>query len=184
MTGARRAVAAAVLLGACAAGCGIPPTRVIEAGEPATGLQPPGRAKEAVVKLYFLSAAGLYPASRPAAGVVGPQDAVQLLLAGPNSAELARGLTTDLPPLKGGVKVGVRPGDVRIALPVSAAALSAGAIGQLTCTAAIAGAVTGIGRADAITVSVSGGGATRGPSRCPASSTAAAPTPTAPASAG
>ena len=64
---AGRVVGAAALLGALVTGCGIPPTGVIEAGEPATGAQPPGQPKEAVVRLFFLSAAGHITTSPPSA---------------------------------------------------------------------------------------------------------------------
>ncbi|AEW97113.1 MULTISPECIES: hypothetical protein [Streptomycetaceae] len=172
---ARTAIVLTGLFAAVAGGCAIPPTGVIEAGQPAVGVQRPGRPKEAVVRLFFLSAAGLTSTPRQAAGVVPPDEAVDLLFAGPSSAELARGLTTDLPLVGSGVKVVARSGQVVVAVPFDVARLSPGAVAQLTCTAANAAAENRLGTADDVKVSVIGGGTTRGPGTCrtPALPTAA-----------
>ncbi|PWI42245.1 hypothetical protein CK485_21140 [Streptomyces sp. ICBB 8177] len=174
----------AVLLGPVAllgalTGCGIAPTGVIEAGEPAGGIQPPGKPKEAVVRLFFLSAVGLRPASRPAAGVVDPQQAIDLLLAGPNGAEVARGLTTEIGPSAGGAKVVFAPGWVRVELASNAKLLTSGAVSQLVCTAAGAAEAVGDGPSAKVDVTVAGGGATLNPVRCTTPATTA-PQPPAP----
>ncbi|MEU6171574.1 hypothetical protein ABZ832_06580 [Streptantibioticus parmotrematis] len=179
---ARRLTAAVLgpvaLLGALT-GCGIAPTGVIEAGEPASGIQPPGKPKEAVVRLFFLSAVGLRPASRPAAGIVDPQQAIDLLLAGPNSAELARGLTTEIGPAVGGAKVVSAPGWIRVMLTSNAGQLTSGAVSQLVCTAASAAEAAGDGSASNVDVTVAGGDTALKPVRCTTPATAV-PQPPAP----
>jgi len=80
-------VAAAVAL----ASCGISPTGVIQAGEPATAQSPSST-------LYFLVRGRLVAVPRltPGADVA---TAVRALFGGPSSAESAKGLVTELPAL-------------------------------------------------------------------------------------
>ncbi|AZQ74522.1 MULTISPECIES: hypothetical protein [Streptomyces] len=137
-TDKRRVAAAAALCGALAgvlAGCGVEPTDVIEVGQPAQGAKQPG-APVREVRLYFGFPGGLEPRSRPAAGEVGAEEAVALLLQGPNEAERMQGLFTDLPKLpQSSVVVATVPGTVTIRLPLDPTRLSAIARNQLVCTA-------------------------------------------------
>ncbi len=179
MAANRRLTAAAAgvaALGALA-GCGIQPTGVIEAGIPATGVHP-----EATVRLYFVSPTGLQSVTRPASGPVGPQETLDLLLGGPNSAEIARGMTTELAPPIGVAKVVTGEQEVRIVMSTDVTRLTPNAIGQLTCTAASAAAKEGDGAAADIDVRVTSGHTTRGPLRCalPSSPPTPAPAATAP----
>ena len=179
MTVNRRLTAAAsgmAALGALA-GCGIQPTGVIEAGLPATGVHP-----QATVRLYFVSPTGLQPVTRPASGPVGPQETLDLLLSGPNSAETARGMTTELAPPIGVAKVITGERRVQIVLSTDVTRLTPNAISQLTCTAANAAAKEGDGTAADIDVRVTSGRTTRGPLRCavPAMPPTPAPATTAP----
>ncbi|GAA1902830.1 hypothetical protein [Streptantibioticus ferralitis] len=172
-TARRLAAATSGLAGLAAlAGCGIQPTGVIEAGVPATGVHP-----QATVRLYFVSATGLQSVTRPASGPVGPRETLDLLLSGPNSAEAARGLTTELAPPVGVAKVVTGTEQVQIVMSTDVSALTPNAVSQLTCTAANAAAKEGEGPAARIDVRITGGRATRGPLRCAVPATPATPAP-------
>ncbi|MEV5595536.1 hypothetical protein [Streptomyces sp. NPDC052496] len=139
---ARRIVLGGLLAGALGAlaastltGCGIAPTGVIDAGEPAHGLKAPGKPAPDV-QLYFLGPTGLRPASRPATAPVGPEEAINLLLKGPNDAERQRGLTNVLPWLPGGISAEAADGKVTVHLPMNAKRLDTPSMSQLVCTAA------------------------------------------------
>ncbi|MEC4017510.1 hypothetical protein [Streptomyces sp. H27-D2] len=180
----RRIAAAAALLGALSVfgtltGCGIASTDVIDAGEPASGVQPPGRAANGV-QLYFRSPTGLRPVTRSSVVSVGPEKAVEMLRGGPNGAERKRGLTTEVPPMKGVVNTTVRENRVDIFIPTSAADLSDAAVSQFTCTAANAD-VPGRNPAAKVDVRISGIGFRLGPQRCDGSDAfpAASPIPSA-----
>ncbi|MER5930925.1 hypothetical protein [Streptomyces sp. NPDC002054] len=82
-----RAAGAAVLLPAAVAGCGVKPTGVIDAGEPASGLTKG-------MRLYFASDTGLRGVPRPDLKVKDLNDTFKLLLAGPDEAERQSGLTS------------------------------------------------------------------------------------------
>ncbi|MEU5053015.1 hypothetical protein [Streptomyces sp. NPDC021096] len=156
---ARRVVAAVTLAGALAgvlAGCGIEPSGVIEVGLPAQGAKRPGApVKEA--RLYFGYPGGLQPVSRPAEQEVSAEEAVPLLLAGPNEAEKIRGLYSELPRPAGRVEVFTGQGSVTIQLPLDVTRLSAIARSQLVCTAAHS-AVPGDLPAEEVKVVLTGGG--------------------------
>jgi hypothetical protein len=154
------------------AGCGIQPTGVIEAGVPATGVHP-----QATVRLYFVSPTGLQSVTRPASGPVGPQETLDLLLSGPNSAEIARGLTTELAPPVGVAKVATGTGQVQIVLSTDVSRLTPNGVSQLTCTAANAAAKEGEGPAAQIDVRITSGRITRGPLRCAVPAIPATPAP-------
>jgi hypothetical protein len=173
-TANRRLTAAAsgmAALGALA-GCGIQPTGVVEAGVPATGVHP-----QATVRLYFVSPTGLQSVTRPASGPVDPQETLDLLLGGPNSAEIARGMTTELAPPVGVAKVVTGDRQVRIVMSTDVTRLTPNAISQLTCTAANAAAKEGVGTTADIDVRVISGRTTRGPLRCAVPSTPPTPAP-------
>ncbi|MEV4867882.1 hypothetical protein [Streptomyces syringium] len=153
----RRAAAAATLFGLLTtlAGCGIEPTEVIDVGYPATGAKRPGvPATQAV--LYFAYPGGVVPVSRPAGDAVSAEDAVPLLLKGPNEPERLRGYYSELPKV-GGVDVITSTDRVVIRLGTDVSRLTRTARNQLVCTAAHNG-VPGKLPADEVKVSLVGGG--------------------------
>ncbi|MFI9028153.1 hypothetical protein [Streptomyces sp. NPDC053560] len=161
----RTAVAAlAALLAGALAGCGIEPSDVIDAGEPATGLKSDGQAP-ADVQLFFLASTGLRAAARSADHQATPQRAVDLLLAGPNTAERQRGLTTALPDLHDKVTVTPRDGRITITVPTDPERLDQPALSQLVCTAAN-GQVPGGRSPEEISVTVRGKDVEVGPLVC------------------
>lgn len=148
----RRTNAALLLLSGLLPGllsaCGVPPSGVVEVGEPATGMA----LSNAV---YFLDREGRdRGAAEPADGVVlravpRPEiagadpvaSAVRQLLAGPTATE-SPGLTTALPPDIGRSQVTVatdrETGGVTISFPTGTPRLSDAALRQLSCTVALA----------------------------------------------
>ncbi|WP_171168951.1 GerMN domain-containing protein [Streptomyces sp. I05A-00742] len=155
---ARRGLAAVLLLGTLA-GCGIEPTEVIEFGQPATGVKRPG-GPGWQARLYFAAVSDVIGVPRPADGPVGAEDAVRLLLDGPNEAEGIRGLYSEVPRKPGpgtDVVVTTGQGRVDIRLPVDVTGLTRIARNQLVCTAAhneVPGAVPW----NRVKVTLSGGG--------------------------
>ncbi|WP_158713352.1 hypothetical protein [Streptomyces sp. NRRL F-525] len=69
------------------AGCGIPATGVVQAGDPATGVRP-------TAVLYFIADDQLVPVYREMTDPVHVNTAMELLLAGPDGRDRRRGLTT------------------------------------------------------------------------------------------
>ncbi|MEU1373782.1 hypothetical protein ABZ442_08970 [Streptomyces triculaminicus] len=135
---ARRAATAALLLGSLAAplaACGIEPTEVVEVGQPAQGVRRPG-VKTPEVRLYFGFPGGVQMVNRPADAEVSAEEAVPLLLAGPNEAEKMRGLYSELPRIGGRFEVVSAVGRVTVSLPLDVTRLSPVARVQLVCTAA------------------------------------------------
>ncbi|MFE4962268.1 hypothetical protein [Streptomyces sp. NPDC056660] len=133
---------AALLFGLTAtialAACGVPPSGVIEAGEPASGMfshssQP---STPATVSLFFLHDGDLtaYPRRTGDAGDLGA--VVRLLFEGPTASEAATA-TTQLPRLthKPGVTI-VEGGTISVQLPGDAVPLSRQGMLQLACTVA------------------------------------------------
>lgn len=120
-----------------AAGCGIQPTGVIQAGpgpqiRGTESTRPPG-----VMTLYFVADGRVTPVDRPAVGVATPETAIALLLKGPTADESALGFTTFVPYEVD--RVQVFPGNPPIiSLPFSAYKLSGQAVNQLVCTATAA----------------------------------------------
>lgn len=163
---AGRTVLGALVAGAAAlsAGCGIAPTDVIDAGEPAAGVRAPGL-PAADVQLFFYGPAGLRSATRPAKEPVDPQRAIELLLKGPNHAERQRGLTTVLPKFPGPLTAEAGTGTVRLTLPVPLRTLDTASLSQLVCTAANA-RVPGDEPPGRVVVSVVGDGARISPMIC------------------
>ncbi|MCF3131871.1 GerMN domain-containing protein [Streptomyces olivochromogenes] len=76
---------------AAVAGCGVQPTGVVDAGEPAAGLTKG-------MRIYFASDTGLRGVSRPDREVTELGSAVKLLVAGPNASEQKSGLTNLVEP--------------------------------------------------------------------------------------
>ncbi|MFF2846539.1 hypothetical protein ACFVT5_09410 [Streptomyces sp. NPDC058001] len=133
----RRLLAPAALLTAAAAlltGCRIPSTGVVQAGEPATGLN-------ATLLVYFVRDGALFPSERPVDGAVGVEAALMMLLKGPTRDERGTLLTTELPPPADGARpVRATTGTVEIDLPY-AKPISDLALDQLACTAVAAQAL-------------------------------------------
>ncbi|AZM54512.1 hypothetical protein DMA15_19690 [Streptomyces sp. WAC 01529] len=125
------------------AGCGISTTGPVSAGAAATGAVRPGtRAYDA--RLDFLGPWGMQFVSRRSDTPVGPQQAVDLLLAGPTAAERERGLATLVPQeLRGRVTALPGRGAVDLHLPVAVAQLEHTAVSQLACTVANADGIPG-----------------------------------------
>ncbi|MFD7921754.1 hypothetical protein ACFV3R_21315 [Streptomyces sp. NPDC059740] len=137
MRGAR---VAALLSGLTAAvtlaACGIPPSDVIEAGEPANGMFSPTAHPSAptTVTLYFLHDGELtaYPRRSGTPGDLG--SVLRLLFEGPTANEAATA-TTQLPRLAGTPRVATEgDGTLSVQLPGEAAPLSRQAVLQLACT--------------------------------------------------
>ncbi|MFC8829807.1 GerMN domain-containing protein [Streptomyces sp. NPDC057137] len=146
----RTATALAVTAAALclASGCGVPPSGVVEVGEPATGMA----LSNAV---YFLDRAGPGTTdAQPADGVVlravardripgldPVTSAVRQLLAGPTRAE-SEGLATALPPNIGRPEVTLgrdrEAGTVVIRFPAGTPRLGVAALRQLSCTVGLA----------------------------------------------
>ncbi|MFF3276061.1 hypothetical protein ACFYWU_34770 [Streptomyces chrestomyceticus] len=159
LTGVLGALSATALTG-----CGIAPTGVIDAGEPAHGLKAPGKPAPDV-QLYFLGPTGLRPASRPATAPVGPEEAINLLLKGPNDAERQRGLTNVLPVLPGRVTAEAEDGKVTVHVPMNAKRLDTPSMSQLVCTAANA-SVPGARNPSEVLVTLVGSNVRVGPMVC------------------
>ncbi|GGX46837.1 hypothetical protein [Streptomyces noursei] len=152
------------VLTATLAGCGIEPTDVIDAGEPATGVRAPGK-PPADVQLFFYGPDGLHPAIRPAKEPLDPQDAINLLVQGPNHAERMRGLSSVVPKFPGPLTATSGPGQVAITLPVNAKLVDPASLNQLVCTAANA-RVPGDKPPGQVTVTLVGEGVRVGPMVC------------------
>ncbi|MGH4030939.1 GerMN domain-containing protein [Actinomycetota bacterium Odt1-20B] len=126
------AASAAVL-----AGCGVGATGPVEAGAPASGLRRPGSTTYHA-QLYFVSPYGIQAVSRPVDSPATPQQALDLLLKGPDDAERARGLITEIPPLPGPLRATATTGAVDVYLPQQIAKMNGGNLGmsQIVCTVA------------------------------------------------
>ncbi|MET8124135.1 hypothetical protein ABZV67_13940 [Streptomyces sp. NPDC005065] len=133
---------AALLAGLTAAltlsACGVPPSDVIQAGEPASGMFSPGATPSAptVIPVYFLHKGDLTPYPRK---IGDPGDfgaVVRLLFDGPSTSE-AVATTTELPRLTDTPDVTIG-GDntLSIQLPEDVPPLSHLAMRQLACTVA------------------------------------------------
>jgi hypothetical protein len=109
------ACAAALAAALALAGCGISDTGPVAAGPPASGgLTLDG---SEALRVYFVTAQGTWPATRPAPPDAGPQHALNVLLDGPNSTERARGLDTALPAGAHEVRAQPSAGTVDLYLP-------------------------------------------------------------------
>lgn len=139
MRGAR---VAALLAGLTAAltlsACGVPPSDVIQAGAPASGMSSPGPKPSAptVIPLYFLHNGDLAPYSRK---VGNPGDfgaVVRLLFGGPTTSEAVTA-TTELPRLTDTPEVAISGDNTfSIQLPKGVPPFSHLAMRQLACTVA------------------------------------------------
>lgn len=133
----RRVACLVAVVGMLSAGCGIGSTGPVRAGAPASGLREPGSARH-YAQLYFVSPYGIQAVTRQVDAPLTPQQALDLLLKGPDAAERARGLTTEAPPLDGLIAQGAN-GAVDLRLPVTLANMTRGGglgLSQVICTAA------------------------------------------------
>ncbi|MDX2706435.1 hypothetical protein PV350_26815 [Streptomyces sp. PA03-6a] len=154
MKGARvAALTAGLAAGLTLAGCGVPPSDVIEAGAPASGMfYAPDPAVAAPVSLYFLLNGDPTPVGRKLADPSDVAAAVRLLFDGPAGGEADK-VTTELPHLAVAPEVTVgKTGLVSVRLPEGIPPLSHPAMLQLACT------VSHVGGSSATLPSVSGGG--------------------------
>ncbi|MFE6761371.1 hypothetical protein [Streptomyces sp. NPDC057689] len=158
-----------------ATGCGIRPTDVVEAGEPATVEVAP--AGQLGTLLYFVSsstASRLLPVIRPADTKVyavgsgweserlkGTPAALALLFGGPSRAERDAGLRSELPSGRPKAGVELSPRGVKVTLDIPVTGLSQAARQQLICTAARSRTAD---RTEAVTVSGTDG--VIGPDHC------------------
>ncbi|WP_406304498.1 hypothetical protein OHA61_22205 [Streptomyces sp. NBC_00885] len=124
-----------VLFAALAAGCSVGSTGPVPAGAPASGLQA-GSVSRA--RLYFVGPYGIQAVLREVDAPATPQQALDLLLKGPDTAEQARGLITEWAPVQGRPTAQAADGAVDLYLPVSVADMTGGnlALSQVICTAA------------------------------------------------
>lgn len=141
----RQLICLLVVLGVLSAGCGIGSTGPVRAGGPASGLREPGSATP-YAQLYFVSPYGIQAVTREVQTSATPQQALDLLLKGPDAAESARGLITEVPPLHGRLIAQAADGAVDLHLPVPVANMTSGGglgLSQIICTAANAQAADG-----------------------------------------
>jgi hypothetical protein len=111
------------------AACGVPPSSVIQAGEPAVGMPP-------AVSVYFLAGDSLLAVPRPGPSSAGLTTALRLLFEGPPAATGITRLTTELPPLPGPPTYTVKGTTVVVHLPADVDRLTRLATEQLVCTVA------------------------------------------------
>ncbi|ARZ66458.1 GerMN domain-containing protein [Streptomyces sp. HU2014] len=132
-----RPALAALLLTGTLAGCGVTSTDVIDVGQPASGAKRPGTTQEKGARIYLMSPTGVKSVPRDAKTKLGAEDAVALLLNGPETDERVRGLYTDLPRMRAD-QVHVTTGTLRVSvqMPINVLKLSLAARSQLVCTAA------------------------------------------------
>ncbi|MGW1887924.1 hypothetical protein [Streptomyces sp. NPDC001970] len=128
MRHARRIVRHALLFSAAflLSACAIPSTGVVEAGDPATGIRP-------ILLLHFVKDGKLIAVPRATTEPVGVEQAVAMVVRGPNTPERLSGLTTELPPLTTGWTVRIRGDEVSVELPPDTGPLSRTALDQLLC---------------------------------------------------
>jgi hypothetical protein len=158
----RHLLAWVVLIAALTAGCGVRPSGVITGGPAPTKdvVDGPPLAPGAS-SLYFLAGSALTPVPRPTRQRLSPAQALALLQNGPDDAERAAGLTSEVPTGLDPVTVTTdASGTVDVAVSADVTALSAPAVDQIVCTVRDALPTTA-------PITVTGGAATRGPGTCP-----------------
>ncbi|MFE9686255.1 hypothetical protein [Streptomyces sp. NPDC006285] len=149
----RRIILIAALSAVLPTGCGVGSTDPVPAGAAASGLQAASGAHYA--RLYFVGPYGIQAVSRERDAPVTPQQALDLLRKGPDKAERARGLITEVPPVQGRLAARATDGAVDVYLPVPVANMTGRGLGlsQIICTAANA-EVPGAKEASAVDVRV------------------------------
>ncbi|WP_371750433.1 GerMN domain-containing protein [Streptomyces sp. NBC_01283] len=140
----KRQITLVAVLGVLSAGCSIGSTGPVRAGVPASGLREPGSATHHA-QLYFVSPHGIQAVTREVDTSATPQQALDLLLEGPDAAERARGLITEVPPIHGRLVAQTTDDAVDLHLPTGVAHMTDGSLGlsQIICTAASAQATHG-----------------------------------------
>ncbi len=116
--------------------CGVPPSGVIEAGAPASGLisaDPAPPSTPATVSLFFLRDGDLTPYPRRTDDAGDLEAVVRLLFEGPAGNETATA-TTELPRLTDAPRAVTVDGTLFVRLPGETEPLSRRALLQLTCT--------------------------------------------------
>ncbi|MFG2000618.1 hypothetical protein ACGFNU_15890 [Spirillospora sp. NPDC048911] len=127
----------AALSAALSAGCGVGSTGPVPAGAPASGLQAGSLSHDA--HLYFVGPYGLQAVTRELDASATPQETLDLLLKGPDTAERARGLITEVPRLHGRLTARAADGAVDLYLPMPVSNMNGGGglgLSQIICTAA------------------------------------------------
>ncbi|MEU9558223.1 hypothetical protein [Streptomyces fumanus] len=142
----------AVAAGALTA-CGVPPSDVIEAGAPASGMFSPSAtppSTPATISLFFLREGELTPYPRRVDDAGNLRAVVRLLFEGPAAIGAAMA-TTELPRLTDAPRVAIDSGILFVQLPHETAPLSRRALLQLTCTVkhAVSRVPAAVPRADA-----------------------------------
>ncbi|MEV0381132.1 hypothetical protein [Nonomuraea sp. NPDC050643] len=158
---------AAVLVAAALAGCGITDTDPLPAGRPVQGglTEDSGR----LLRVYFVTAQGTWPVSRPAPAGDRLQRAMDALLTGPTADERARGLVTRLPAAAEPIRARSAGDRVELRVPWLVRDLPPVAVSQMVCTAA---AATDSGGDPVVEVFEPGMGSEPWPVRCDASGSA------------
>jgi hypothetical protein len=133
---ARLAGLAALAAGLVAlAGCGVQPSGVITGDAPPSGAV----ARAETITLYLLDGGRLSAVTRPGGPPLSAADTLALLAAGPSAGERARGLGTEIPAGTGPFSVAGDPaGDLVVTVSPPVGGLSALAVEQIACTAAVA----------------------------------------------
>ncbi|MBH5337438.1 hypothetical protein IHE55_22810 [Streptomyces pactum] len=144
------------------AGCGVRPTGVLDAGEPAGGL---GRG----MRLYFASDDGLQPVPRPDVRLTSLDGALKLLIGGPSASEREAGLTNLVDWLATIDARAAAPDRVTVHLTDGEGPVEPDlSVGQLVCTLARAQSLLRGSRPDRVRVTlVHTSGRSLGPYRCP-----------------
>lgn len=127
--------AAAVLCCTLGAGCGIPTTGPVDAGVPGTGiLVPVPSGQPQSVAVYLIGDRRLVAVPRTAPGDGGPQEALDLLLAGPTPQDRSKGLVTAIPDDLVAARVTSDGAVIRIDIPAAVPQPTKLAVEQLVCT--------------------------------------------------
>jgi hypothetical protein len=136
-----RLVALLALVGVLA-GCGVRPTGVVDAGEPAEGPLPltsgspdPAPKSGPWMVLFFVQDGALVQSVRVGQPADAPQDALLSLAKGPDNRERAVGMYSELPLDTGALQLGkLNNGTVTVFMETDPNDLSDLAASQITCT--------------------------------------------------
>ncbi|GAA4976021.1 hypothetical protein GCM10023205_48830 [Yinghuangia aomiensis] len=130
----RRVVPVAAAL-FCTFGCGLPTTGPVDAGIPGTGiLRPAASGQPASVYVYLIDERSLIAVPRTTPGDGGPQQALNLLLAGLMPEDRRKGLVTAVPADLVAARVTSDGGVIRIDIPTAVAQPTKPAVEQIVCT--------------------------------------------------
>ena len=146
LTLAALALALALALTGAIAGCGVQPTGVVDAGEPAKGPLPQATADseasaraEIGPRLYFVLDDNLQSTVRVGLPAGDPDIALVALLKGPSEVEQKQGMITELPDDLRELRLGRRTvSSITVILDIDPGQLTKLAMRQITCTVAFA----------------------------------------------